>query len=64
MSIYTLAQEMYQWAAIEFDDLLLFNDLPRLKKVILELSKQTVSENTHWYISQIARHVISIEMKQ
>ncbi len=48
---------MYQWAAIEFDYLLISNDFPRLKGVILELSKQAISENTHWYISQNARNV-------
>ncbi len=54
---YTLARDMYQWAAIEFDYLLISNDFPRLKGVILELSKQAISENTHWYISQNARNV-------
>jgi len=53
---YTLARDMYQWAAIEFDYLLVSNDLPRLNGVILELSKQAISENTRWYISQNARN--------
>ena len=59
---YTLARNMYQWAALEFDDLLKSDDLPRLRGIILELAKQAISENTRWYISQSARDV-SINMK-
>ena len=54
---YTLARDMYQWAAIEFEYLLITNDFPRLNGVILELAKQAISENTRWYISQNAHNV-------
>lgn len=56
-SRYMLARDMYQWVALEFDDLLKANDLPRLKNVVLELAKQAILENTRWYISQSSRDV-------
>lgn len=59
---YTLARSMYEWAALEFDDLLKAEDLPRLKGIAQELARQAVSENTRWYISQSARD-ISINLK-
>jgi len=59
---YTLARDMYQWAGIEFDELMKSNDLPRLKDVMLELARQAISENTRWYISQSSRDV-SIDLR-
>ena len=56
-SRYILARDMYQWVALEFDDLLQADDLPRLKNVVLELAKQAILENTRWYISQSSRDV-------
>ena len=56
-SRYTLARDMYQWVALEFDDLLKADDQPRLKNVVLELAKQAILENTRWYISQSSRDV-------
>jgi len=56
-SRYTMAQDMYQWVELEFDDLLKADDLPRLKNVVLELAKQAILENTRWYISQSSRDV-------
>lgn len=56
-SRYILARDMYQWVALEFDDLFKADDLPRLKNVVLELAKQAILENTRWYISQSSRDV-------